>query len=55
MQCTTNAEVVLQLYDNVLANQGLEKGVEEHHGADLFSSEKFSGQSELALTERMHI
>ena len=31
MQCTTNAEVILQLNNNVLANQGLEKGVEEHH------------------------
>ena len=38
MQSTTNAEVVLQLHYNVLANQGLEKGVEKHHGAD-FSSE----------------
>ena len=55
MKCTTDAEIILKLHHHILAYQGLEKGVEEHHGADLFSSEKFSGQSELALTERMHI
>ena len=47
MQCTTNAEVVLQLDDNVLANQRLEKGVEEHHGADFSSANEQFGQHKL--------
>ena len=42
MKCTTDAEIILKLHDHILAYQGLEKGVEEHHGADLSSASEQS-------------
>ena len=45
MQCATDREVVLQLDHHVLANQGLEKGVEQHHRADFSSASEQSSLS----------